>query len=76
MSVLDHLSIIEAICKHLDFETLRSMLFVSKKCARCFKESDCIQRNLSRLMWLEGVKGTLKKLREMYSDDILNSIFI
>lgn len=36
MSVLDHFSIIEAICKHLDFKTLRSMLFVSKKCAQFF----------------------------------------
>jgi hypothetical protein len=37
MSVLDHFSIIEAICKHLDFKTLRSILFVSKKCAKFFK---------------------------------------
>ena len=52
MSVLDHFPIIEVICKHLDLKTLRSMIFVSKKCARFFRESDWMQRNLSRLIWL------------------------
>lgn len=43
MSVLDHFSIIEAICKHLDFKTLQKVLFVSKKCAKFFRRCQWIQ---------------------------------
>lgn len=54
MSVLDHLPIIEAICKHLDFKTLRSMLFV------CFKQSECVKsivkEFLEERIWIERVK--------------------
>lgn len=49
MSVLDHLPIIEAI---FDFKTLRRMLFISKKCARCFKESEFLEERI----WIERVK--------------------
>jgi len=76
MSVFESfdLLLIEAICKHLDLETLRSMLFVSKKCARCFKQSVWLQQNISRLIWLENIKKDAKKYYETYNDSILNAL--
>lgn len=43
MNPFDHFTIIEAICKHLDFKTLKNILFVSKKFAQFFKRCQWIQ---------------------------------
>jgi hypothetical protein len=51
-SPLDHLPIIEAIAKHLNFKELQSLILVSRKCARFFKESGWINGRIDELRWI------------------------
>lgn len=76
MSVFESfdLLLIEAICKHLDLKTLRSMLFVSKKCARCFKQSVWLQQNISRLIRLENITKDTKKYYELHYNSLLKQL--
>jgi len=48
-SPLDHLPIIEAIARNLNFKELQSLLLVSRKCARFFKESKWIGGRIKEL---------------------------
>jgi len=46
MGPLDHLPIIEAIALHLEFQDMKSLLWVSRNCAKCFRFSGKIKRRI------------------------------
>lgn len=55
MSVFDHIPIIEVICKYLNLQDLRSMIWVSRTCARFFKESKNIKNRIEDLEFEEAI---------------------
>lgn len=46
MGPLDHLPIIEAIALHLEFQDMKSFLWVSRNCAKCFRLSVKIKERI------------------------------
>ncbi len=69
-SPLDHLPIIEAIAKHLNFKELQSLILVSRKCARFFKESRWIGGRIKELRWIRK-NPSFSTLNELYCIEML-----
>lgn len=61
MSVFDHLPIIEVIAKYLKFKDLRSLILVSRQCARFFKESNWIKEYIEEELFIEAIIKHIKK---------------
>lgn len=53
MGPLDHLPIIEAIALHLEFQDMKSLLWVSRNCAKCFRLSGKIKERVELLGLLD-----------------------
>lgn len=64
MGPLDHFPIIETICKHLPLQYLRSIFFVSKKCAECFRLSERIKYRTKILLIIEMIQQIREEMRE------------
>lgn len=72
-SPLDHLPIIEAIARHLNFKELQSLLLVSRKCARFFKESKWIGWRIKELKFIRKNANSIENYQdsELYCIEIL-----
>lgn len=72
-SPLDHLPIIEAIAKHLNFKELQRLIFVSRKCARFFKESRWIGGRIDELRWIRKNPDSIVNYQnnELYCIEII-----
>lgn len=72
-SPLDHLPIIEAIAKHLNFKELQRLIFVSRKCARFFKESRWISGRIGELRWIRKNPDSIVNYQnnELYCIEII-----
>jgi hypothetical protein len=53
MGPLDHLPIIEAIALHLEFQDMKSLLWVSRNCAKCFRFSRKIKRRIGLMICIQ-----------------------
>ena len=74
MSVFDHLPIIEAIAKRLDFKYWGNLCLVSRKCARCFRESEWIQRVINQVLFVRKEYSNLSKIENQEEQACIESI--
>lgn len=67
-SPLDHLPIIEGIAQHLNFKELQSLILVSRKCARFFKESEWISGRINQLQFIR--KNPSFKIKDYQDNEV------
>lgn len=74
MSVLDHLPIIEEIAKRLDFKDWGNLCLVSRKCARCFKDSEWIKETVRQVRSVRFTSGNLKAIQNQTEQACIEAI--
>jgi hypothetical protein len=74
MSVLDHLPIIEEIAKRLDFKDWGNLCLVSRKCARCFRESEWIKMTIKQIKSVRFASGNLKAIENQTEQACIEAI--
>jgi hypothetical protein len=74
MSVLDHLPIIEEIAKRLDFKDWGNLCLVSRKCARCFRESEWIKMTINQIKFVRFASGNLKAIKNQTEQVCIEAI--
>lgn len=62
MSVFNHFPIIKVICKYLLFQDFCNLLFISKKCAKFFKESAWFKETMDKIRLLRNKNWILKDI--------------